>query len=166
MSKKWSESFAVSYRQPGHPRITVLGVTAIVPQCGNLVFHTEDQTQFVVSENQLLFGEWKTLMSVNIEFTNEDTINEVLAASDDEDEIVIDHRKCNNSDWHPCTYDEYGTERLLVNEKKEYTFLFNPKASFNPYCVAFKYDAKTGTWEQGHYFDSYKEALEFMYSID
>lgn len=41
--------------------------------------------------------------------------------------------------------------------------LVNRNTEFEPYVVCWKYDFETGTWEHGHYFQDYEEALYRFY---
>lgn len=68
--------------------------------------------------------------------------------------------KKSNENWHPLEINEYGTFKLLVNTDRQYTLLVN--AVTNQYVVAYKYDAVTNTWAQGHYFDDMHRALVFL----
>ena len=67
-----------------------------------------------------------------------------------------------NNDWNRVTYVEYGDEKCMTNPKKDYTLLHNAKVK--QYCVAWDYNKENNTWSQGHYFETFDEAVVFMFS--
>lgn len=69
-----------------------------------------------------------------------------------------------NNDWNRVSHSEYGVEKFIVNPKKGFTLLYNAKATVEQYCVAWKYNEEDNTWVQGHYFNDFYNALEYMFS--
>lgn len=67
-----------------------------------------------------------------------------------------------NNDWYVVKISEYDNEVPLVNPKKDYTMLCNMHT--HNIVVAYGYDSEDNTWCQGHYFDDFYRALEFMYA--
>lgn len=52
---------------------------------------------------------------------------------------------------------------LTVLERgSAYTALFNEKNTLTPYIVAWHFDPDSYTWDQGHYFESLKDAKKFF----
>ena len=64
--------------------------------------------------------------------------------------------------------------KLGVNETNEYTLLVRVDTDTlsispsdpAPYIVAWRYNSEKQNWCQGHYFDDFYKALEFMYASD
>ncbi len=64
-----------------------------------------------------------------------------------------------NENWHLLEHTEYEvTKPLRIGE---YHFLHNPENPVTPFVAAYKYDADTNEWEQGHYFTTLSGALEY-----
>lgn len=55
---------------------------------------------------------------------------------------------------------------LSKNEVKSYTLLARLKedGTVREYCVAWKFNAETDSWGQGHYFSRLEDAMDYMYS--
>lgn len=54
-------------------------------------------------------------------------------------------------------------EDLVVLETgSAYTALFNKANYYTPYIVAWHFDPDSYTWDQGHYFESLKDAKKFF----
>lgn len=54
-------------------------------------------------------------------------------------------------------------EDLVVLETgSAYTALFNKANYYTPYIVAWHFDPDSYTWDQGHYFESLKDAKRFF----
>lgn len=54
-------------------------------------------------------------------------------------------------------------EDLVVLETgSAYTVLFNKANYYTPYIVAWHFDPDSYTWDQGHYFESLKDAKKFF----
>lgn len=77
-------------------------------------------------------------------------------------EFGIDDVVSNNILWAPLFYDNYGVARPLVNVDKKLTMLSDDV--HGKYCVAYGYDPTDNTWSQGHYFNDFYKALEYMYA--
>ena len=72
-----------------------------------------------------------------------------------------------NEDWHKVEYCSYGVLKPLVNEKRNYTMLYKfPYGLTEQYVVAYNYCEEDNSWGQGHYFDDFYSALEFMFSTE
>ena len=52
--------------------------------------------------------------------------------------------------------------RIEKYENEKYTLLQNFETG--QFCVAWKYDKTTNDWCQGHYFDKFQQALNFMFA--
>lgn len=72
-------------------------------------------------------------------------------------------KKMSNESWHRVEVSTYGVLEPLVNRKKDYTLLYNVDSS-SSYVVAYHYDESDNTWGQGHYFNDFYDALEFMFA--
>ena len=64
-----------------------------------------------------------------------------------------------NENWHLLEITEYGVTRTL--KIGDYHILHNPENPCTPYVAAYKYDADTNEWAQGHYFTTLSGALEY-----
>lgn len=72
-----------------------------------------------------------------------------------------------NEDWHPVEHCSYGALSPLVNEKKNYTMLYQyPCSLLTRYVVAYNYCEEDNSWGQGYYFNDFYSALEFMFSTE
>ena len=76
---------------------------------------------------------------------------------------VFSMKRCNEK-WGTVVCNEYGTQIPLVNRKKNYTLLVNSDTM--QFVVAYAYDSTDNTWGQGHYFNDFYKALEFMYFVE
>lgn len=59
--------------------------------------------------------------------------------------------------------------KILLDKKNDYTLFIRLKetgipVSCEPYVVAWRYDEKTDSWAQGHYFTTLREATLFLYN--
>lgn len=68
-----------------------------------------------------------------------------------------------NESRHKVEYSSYGVLTPIVNKDKNYTLLYNSDGS-EQYVVAYAYCEKDNSWGQGHYFDSFYSALEYMFA--
>ena len=70
-----------------------------------------------------------------------------------------------NEDWHKVKYCSYHVLKPL--ERGNYTMLYhNPCGLTEQYVVAYNYCEEDNSWSQGHYFDDFYSALEFMFSTE
>lgn len=70
-----------------------------------------------------------------------------------------------NEDWHKVEYCSYGVLKPL--ERGNYTMLYHyPYGLTEQYVVAYNYCEEDNSWGQGHYFDDFYSALEFMFSTE
>ena len=53
-------------------------------------------------------------------------------------------------------------KKYILKTVCNYSLVHMPENSATPYCVAWLYDYKSDTWSQGHYFVSYKNAVEYF----
>ena len=61
--------------------------------------------------------------------------------------------------------------KILLEKNGEYTLWVRVKetglpVSCEPYVVAWRYDEKTDSWSQGHYFSSLRNATDYFYGRD
>lgn len=51
---------------------------------------------------------------------------------------------------------------VILDIGNAYTTLFNKANYYTPYIVAWHFDPYSYTWDQGHYFESLKDARKFF----
>lgn len=64
------------------------------------------------------------------------------------------------------TFSNAGTTWKILDIKGDYVLVHSSDREYTPYVVAWSLDPKDGSWGQGHYFGTEKEATDYMNKLE